>query len=415
MSAFALVLAWAGCSNEEIATTTQGGENTLSPGEAIIEISLTNANSRAARPVGSSATANNVNRYKLVILKDNAVDEGVTVSQVDGTAVSGNDPMAENGTTWENSISNESTGDASRENGLKKIKLSGLTKGSYTIVAYAYNGESDPYASTLSGGVYSTQNKLTGFNVEELFAGSATLSATEDGKFTTQPKVTMERQVAGMLAYFKNVPAYVNNEKVEKVVVRANREASGFTFPSTAELNGKWDAENLSTTDLLTFTMTTASNYAEAKLGETYTFNSTGEEGKKYQLADGMSPNASLKCVDNSLFGGRFVMPYQEHVASQTLTIHMLGTGDKELKVLNVTIDQTPSDGTKYQYDIRRNNFYSIGKKLFTDNTEGKDSSSVESEPDELAKDAPVDLSKTDELIVTLDDAWGVIHDAGVE
>lgn len=62
MSAFALVLAWAGCSNEEIATTTQGGENTLSPGEAIIEISLTNANSRAARPVGSSATANNVNR-----------------------------------------------------------------------------------------------------------------------------------------------------------------------------------------------------------------------------------------------------------------------------------------------------------------------------------------------------------------
>lgn len=108
-------------------------------------------------------------------------------------------------------------------------------------------------------------------------------------------------------------------------------------------------------------------------------------------------------------------MPYQEHVASQTLTIHMLGTGDKELKVLNVTIDQTPSDGTKYQYDIRRNNFYSIGKKLFTDNTEGKDSSSVESEPDELAKDSPVDLSKTDELIVTLDDAWGVIHDAGVE
>lgn len=415
MSAFALMLAWAGCSNEEIATTAQGGDDTLSPGEAIIEISLTNANSRAARPVGSSATANNVDHYKLVILKDGAVASGVTVTHVDGTVVSENDPTAENGTTWENTISTESTGDTSRENGLKKIKLSGLTKGEYTIISYAYNGESDPYGSTLSESTFTTVNKLTGFNVEELFAGSVTVSATEEGKFTTQPKVTMERQVAGMLAYFMNVPAYVNNEKVEKVVVRANREASGFTFPSTTDLNGKWDSGNLGKTDLLTFTMSTATNYLTAELGDTYTFNAAGEEGKKYQLADGMSENEALKCVDNSLFGGRFVLPYEEHVESQTLSIHILGADDKELKALNVTIENAPSEGNKYQYDIRRNNFYSIGKKLFTDNTEGKNLQTLEAEPGEEDKDAPIDLSKSDELIVTLNDAWGVIHNAGVE
>lgn len=415
MSAFALMLAWAGCSNEEIATTAQGGDDTLSPGEAIIEISLTNANSRAARPVGSSATANNVDHYKLVILKDGAVADGVTVTHVDGTAVSENNPMVENGAAWENTISTESTGDTSRENGLKKIKLSGLTEGQYTIISYAYNGETDPYASTLAESTFTTVNKLTGFNVEELFAGSVTVSATEDGKFTTQPKVTMERQVAGMLAYFMNVPAYVNNEKVEKVVVRANREASGFTFPSTADLNGKWDSDNLKATDLLTFTMKTATNYADAKVGQTYTFNAAGGEGKKYQLADDMPTNEALKCVDNSLFGGRFVLPYESHEASQTLSIHILGALDKELKVLNVTIEKTPSGGDKYQYDIRRNNFYSIGKKLFTDNTEGKDSTTPEAEPVEEEKDAPIDLSKSDELIVTLNDAWGVIHNAGVE
>lgn len=415
MSAFALMLAWAGCSNEEIATTAQGGDDTLSPGEAIIEISLTNANSRAARPVGSSATANNVDHYKLVILKDGVEDKNVTVTHVDGTVVSENDPTAENGTTWENTISTESTGDTSRENGLKKIKLSGLTKGEYTIISYAYNGESDPYASTLSESTFTTVNKLTGFNVEELFAGSVKVSATEEGKFTTQPKVTMERQVAGMLAYFKNVPAYVNNEKVEKVVVRANREASGFTFPSTADLNGKWDSDNLKTTDLLTFTMSKASNYSEVELGDTYTFNTDGGEGKKYQLADDMPTNEALKCVDNSLFGGRFVLPYEGHVESQTLSIHILGADDKELKALNVTIENAPSEGNKYQYDIRRNNFYSIGKKLFTDNTEGKDSTTPEAVPGEEDKDAPIDLSKSDELIVTLNDAWGVIHNAGVE
>lgn len=415
MSAFALMLAWAGCSNEEIATTAQGGDDTLSPGEAIIEISLTNANSRAARPVGSSATANNVDHYKLVILKDGVEDKSVTVTHVDGTAVDSNDPTAENGTTWKNTISTESTGDTNRENGLKKIKLSGLTKGEYTIISYAYNGESDPYASTLSGSTFTTVNKLTGFNVEELFAGSVKVSATEEGKFTTQPKVTMERQVAGMLAYFMNVPAYVNNEKVEKVVVRANREASSFTFPSTTDLNGKWDSGNSGKTDLLTFTMSTATNYADAKVGQIYTFNAAGEEGKKYQLADGMSPNASLKCVDNSLFGGRFVLPYESHEASQTLSIHILGADDKELKALNVTIEKAPSEGNKYQYDIRRNNFYSIGKKLFTDNTEGKDTTTPEAVPGEEDKDAPIDLSKSDELIVTLNDAWGVVHNAGVE
>ena len=161
--------------------------------------------------------------------------------------------------------------------------------------------------------------------------------------------------------------------------------------------------------------MKTATNYADAKVGQTYTFNANGEDGKKYQLADDMPENASLKCVDNSLFGGRFVLPYESHEASQTLSIHILGADDKELKALNVTIENAPSEGNKYQYDIRRNNFYSIGKKLFTDNTEGKNLQTLEAEPGEEDKDAPIDLSKSDELIVTLNDAWGVIHNAGVE
>lgn len=414
MSAFALMMALAACSNEEI-TTTQGGEEALLPGEAIIEIGLTNSNSRAARPVGSSAADNNVNHYKLVILKDNAVANGVTVSQVDGAAVSGNDPLQ--GATWNNTTTGEGASTTDRETGLKKIKLSGLTTGQYTIIAYAYNGNTDPYASTQTVGTstFGTVNKLTGFGVEELFAGSVTATATEEGKFASQPKIIMERQVAGMLAYFKNVPAYVNNEKVEKIVVKANREAEGFTFPSTDPLNGKWSTSNPSSSvDLLTFTMTSAKNYASVGVGDTYTFG-TDSEGKRYQLADGMAANSNLKCDDNTLFGGRFVLPYEDHVDNQTLTINFVGGESKVLKTLNVTTMQFTSPATKYAYDIRRNNFYSIGKKLFTDNTDGNGPDPTDPEPGDDDKDDPIDLSNSDEVIVVLNDAWDVLHDMDVE
>lgn len=412
MSAFALMMALAACSNEEI--TTQGGEETLLPGEAIIEIGLTNSNSRTARPVGSSAADNNVNHYKLVILKDNTVATGVTVSQVDGAAVSGNDPLQ--GATWNNTITGEGASTTDRETGSKKIKLSGLGTGQYTIIAYAYNGDTDPYASTQTGGTstFGTVNNLTGFRVEELFAGSVTATATEEGKFASRPKIIMERQVAGMLAYFKNVPAYVDNEKVEKIVVKANREAEGFTFPSTNPLNGKWSASNSSSVDLLTFTMTSATNYSSVGVGDTYTFG-TDSEGKRYQLADGMTANPKLICDDNTLFGGRFVLPYEEHVDNQTLTINFVGGGSKVLKTLNVTTMQFASPATKYAYDIRRNNFYSIGKKLFTDNTDGNSPDPTDPDPDDDDKDDPIDLSKSDEVIVVLNDAWDVLHDMDVE
>lgn len=45
---------------------------------------------------------------------------------------------------------------------------------------------------------------------------------------------------------------------------------------------------------------------------------------------------------------------------------------------------------------------------------ETKETGEPEVQPDESTKDAPVDLSKRDELIVTLDGAWRVLHDAGV-
>lgn len=79
----------------------------------------------------------------------------------------------------------------------------------------------------------------------------------------------------------------------------------------------------------------------------------------------------------------------------------------KALKTLNVVTDQIPPEATKNAYDIRCNNFYSIGKKLDTDSTDGGDPNP---DPDE-----PVDLSGNTDIKVIVNDAWKVLHNMGVE
>lgn len=147
MSAFALMMALAACSNEEI-TTTQGGEEALLASEDVIEISLTNTSSRAARPMGSSAAANNVDKLVLSVYDATGVtlQNGVTVSLMDnGVAVSKGEGTATidwTATAGENPY-NESHDDS------KTIKLTGLTPSTtYTIVAYGYNGSPCPFTVT---------------------------------------------------------------------------------------------------------------------------------------------------------------------------------------------------------------------------------------------------------------------------
>lgn len=77
------------------------------------------------------------------------------------------------------------------------------------------------------------------------------------------------------------------------------------------------------------------------------------------------------------------------------------------MKTLNVVTDQIPPEATKNAYDIRCNNFYSIGKKLDTDSTDGGDPNP---DPDE-----PVDLSGNTDIKVIVNDAWKVLHNMGVE
>lgn len=432
-AALAATLAMAGCSNEDFVNPTDPTNPTL--GEGIVTIGLTNTTTRAARPLGSSAAANNVNSVKLVVLKDNdgtySEDTNVKIDNDNDMVISWTAP----------------TGEAPSENGhdtYKSVKLTGLTASAkYKIVAYGYNATTAGSAASFTA--TATSSNAAEFEVgtfttpEEIFAGTSNEFTTDtEGNATTSVQVTMDRQVAGLLAYLTGIPTKLVGtsgtlETVGKVVVYANAKSSGITFPSTADFNGK----NCTTTKtaLLTFDMSTiATNYvadAKAQTAAKYTFNTinnntvtaTGTANKtaKPYASEYINVPSDLTLKENSIFGACFVLPYDAHKDSQTLTIELQNGTGTALKTLNVTTTHAPSDvtggsvaGTK-AYDIRRNNFYSIGKKLATDNTKGDEDDDDEETPDPDDEDNPIDVSEENEIVLLINDSWDVLHDMEIE
>lgn len=435
-AALAATLAMAGCSNEEFATTTDPTNPTQ--GEGIVTIGLTNTTTRAARPLGSSAAANNVNSVKLVVLEKG---DGNTYSVASGVSV---EDASDGVISW-----TAPSGEAPSENGhdtYKSVTLTGLTaETTYKIVAYGYNAQTaggaasfTATATSSNAAVFEVGSSSAAFTPEEIFAGTSNEFTTDtEGNFDTPVEVEMDRQIAGLLAYLTGIPTKLVGangalETVEQVVVYANAKSNGISFPSTEELNGK-DCSTAKTA-LLTFDMSAiATNYvtdATAQKAAKYTFNTindntvtaTGtanQEAKPYATEYTNVPT-DLTLKENSIFGACFVLPYDTHKNSQTLYIELQNGDGDALKTLNVTTDKKPTvtgsvDASK-AYDIRRNNFYSIGKKLATDNTDGdEEDDDEEPNPDNEDEDNPIDVSEENEIVLLINDSWDVLHNMGIE
>ena len=324
--------------------------------------------------------------------------------------------------------------------------MTGLAENAkYKIVAYGYNVQTaggaasfTATATSSNAAVFEVGNSSAAFTPEEIFAGTSKEFTTDtEGNFDTPVEVEMDRQIAGLLAYLTGIPTKLVGtngalETVEQVVVYANAKSSGITFPSTTDFNGK-DC-TIEKTALLTFDMSEiATNYvadATAQTAAKYTFNTitngaivsaTSGNEDKYPYATGYSAAEGLTLKEGSIFGACFVLPYDAHKDSQTLTIELQNGTGTALKTLNVTTTDAPSDvtggsvaGTK-AYDIRRNNFYSIGKKLATDNTDGDEEDDDEDPDPDNDKDEPIDVSEENEIVLLINDSWDVLHNMEIE
>lgn len=443
---FAGTLAFTACQNETLVYVDENGnpiENAeLQEGEGILKITVssTDATSRAVRPVGSSAAANNVSEVKVYVFKksgtsngnaDYTFDNSISLSnELDGVS-GGNGIFTVTGLEPVDDHANPSM--EKHTDQTKILTLKGLSKSTtYKFVAVGYNGTTYPYGTlpaptgetTLENFIQTTTTTKSDYEVEELFAGVSADCTTNPDKaaFNDEASVTITRQVAGMLGYFKNIPTKIGEAVVKYVRVYANKEFTKFKFPAqlltAPEFNGV-DANITADKEgkflVMEFDISAiATNWnGGTPTGSTYTFENwtNGKLGgsTKAPLATGYTAPEGLKLVENSIFGGRYLIPYSEHFTSQTLTVELQDENGEALKTLNVVTDEqtTPSDGTKNAYDIRCNNFYSIGKKLDTDSTDGGDPNP---DPDE-----PVDLSGNTDIKVIVNDAWKVLHNMGVE
>lgn len=451
--AIAAMTALAGCSNEEIVYVGSDSSALLPAGQDVIKISLSNSSlTRAPRPIGSSEPDNNINRIAFKFVTSSG-EEDANV-QLAGVIKAGDTDI--DGKSEEYTDNVLPIAESDFQEGDLEIKFTGLqANSSYKIIAYGYNCDDDnetvfPYKDHLSVPTQVTAGFYYSCSVdvdkdgplEEIFAGcnedgsTPFIGVNQHGKFEETPKITLRRQVAGLLAYMSEVPAFVENQQVYKITVSTYAKPAGFKFPNLLVspdngFNGiSGDAGSV--IDLLTFDMQKASNFEELKAenkvgsGELYKFDKEKEEssdtwtnkddGKKYLLAEGMNEAEfpDLECDDNTLFGSCFLLPFWQGLSLEnygaTLNICYWDDSGQLIKQVPLrmkseagsNLTEAPDlSGDNYQYDIKCNNFYSIGTKKTLGNPGTDESDADKDEP--ISIDEPTGYHSLD---LSIDDTW---------
>lgn len=373
-----------------------------------------------------------------------------------------------------------------------------LPKGDYTVYAVAFSNPTDysisPKAETkinaISGGrideskvckeVDFTKDFAAVLNsgktdAEEIFAGVAKVTATTVGENNCLvptkevsdevtavsekkevPFITLNRQVAGTIGYFTNIPATVNGVAPTKIrLVAANRsDKVWFTNMITGETETTTDKKNVSWVINGSQSATLPKNayyYSSDQtaydayeiysidLSQWFKFDGTDgrttfadcdlnndgyvgtEDAETYHPdSDDLSgfwknPNSTTEHVPGSVFAGRFLIPFSLVSGKETFELQLLGneTGKPEqiLKSWRVKVSAdgkhdvtdvevptgviVPAADQDYVYNIYRNHMYSIGKKTADETTEG---------------DAPVDLNRAQDLVITVNSQWQIVH-----
>lgn len=410
MVAIAGMTLLAACSNDESIPAIDNGSNGV---ESEITLALNSGGdgvtTRAGRPVNSSAAANEVDRVQLKLYK--TADGGTTWTLQTGA-------FEEDVLTWTEGPTGEGTPGYTDRTESRKIKVKNLeASASYKIVAYGYKatdaGNTCAYTVTDANSVFTTtalgDEGTNGANIEEIFAGEKTFATDADKKITTFVEVEMNRQVAGMLGYFINIPVKKIHPTtnvltaVKFVKVYTVAKATTFKFPFADVFNGISQSE--AKTELLSYDLKTLvdANTVANKYDDQVSGAATGSETFDIDAKTG-----SVATVANSILAGRFIIPFSATVNQNTITIELQAEDGTALRTWSVKA--TASNGSTiadlFKYDIKRNYFYSIGKKLKSDST------NPPVEPED--PDNPVDLNQDNDIIVILNDAWDVVYDMGL-
>ena len=430
-------LLFSACSSDDAVVSTEGQN------EAVQQIVLQVASSgdglstRAGRPLYSSEALQTIQHVRVLIYntKTNAI---VKDEQLD----------------WTKSDKYDNHG---RQHTLTYKGNYRLEGGSYKVMAVGYSDNSDyTYAldvtgASLTGKTYSdiTATLKDGKkDAEEVFAGDATLTIGDDKKITNLTSgeedgldVTLHRQVAGSFGYFQNIPAKVDGKtaKTLRLVVRDKNDVLTFN-----NFNSSFTTAEASTIKYyVNGSKSAAAPSSDAQFkdgGKGYVLYSIdlntwfpGGDNNKDGLLNAEDTNwkrpddVKTQVVKGSVFGSNFVIPFNYAEGKNTMELQLLDAENNIIKTWTVSIptadvntDATNgnvADVNAFIFNVVRNHMYNLGVKTSTGTTTTPDPSNPTPDPKpdpkptpDPGKDEPEDLTKSQNLILKVNDNWEAIH-----
>ena len=431
-------LLFCACSSDDAVVSTEGQN------EAVQQIVLQVASSgdglttRAGRPLYSSQALQTIQNVRVVIY-DATTNAIVKDKQLN----------------WKDSKTYTNHG---RQLTLTYKGDERLGEGNYKVMAVGYSDNSDyTYSLDVTSdaaltGNYSdiTATLKAGKVAEEVFAGDAALTINADKKITNLTKgeddgvaVTLHRQVAGSFGYFQNIPASVNGKAAAtlRLVVRDKNDVLTFSnFNSSFTANG---ATGSTIKYYVNGSKSTSAATADAKFNNNedgYVLYSIdlntwfpGGDQNKDGLLNAEDTNwkhpdgVKTQVVKGSVFGSNFVIPFNYAKGKNTMELQLLDAKNNIIKTWTVSIpaadvntDATNgnvADASPSIFNVVRNHMYNLGVKTSNGTTTDPDPNKPDPDPNkpdpdkpDPGKDEPEDLTKSQNLILKVNDNWEAIH-----
>ena len=330
-----------------------------------------------------------------------------------------------------------------------------LGEGSYKVMAVGYSDNSDytydlnvAGKDALTGKTYSSDITATlkaGKVAEEVFAGDAalTIDANKDIANLTHGEddgvaVTLHRQVAGSFGYFCNIPAKVGDKVAAtlRLVVRGKNDKLTFNhFNSSFTTTGntiQYYVNGSTSTGVALATDAKFNNKEDGYVLYSINLNTwfpggdqnndgvLNAEDTNWKHPDGVN----TQVVKGSVFGSNFVIPFKYTEGKNTMELQLLDADNNIIKTWTVSIPASDLNSNKANgatdasasiFNVVRNHMYNLGVK--TSNGTKPDPSNPDPKPTDPdpdkpkpGTDQPEDLTKSQNLILKVNDNWEAIH-----
>lgn len=418
--------------------------NTTAQNEAVQQIVLQVASSgdglttRAGRPLYSSQALQTIQNVCVVIYKDDATKAIVKITKLNWKEKS--NPYDNHG----------------RQYTLTYKGTERLDAGNYKVMAVGYSDNSgydyslDVTSDAALSGNYSdiTATLKANATAEEVFAGDADLKIGTDKNITNLTSgekngvaVTLHRQVAGSFGYFQNIPASVNGKAAAtlRLVVRGKNDKLTFNnFNSSFTTTGNTIKYYVNGSTSTGAALTTTDKFSNGEDGYVlYSINLKTWFPQLDENGDGVlnaqdshwnrPDDVKTQVVKGSVFGSNFVIPFKYTEGKNTMELQLLDADGDIIKHWTVSIPSADvntntengnvADASPSIFNVVRNHMYNLGVKTSTGTTTDPDPSNPTPDPKpdpkptpDPGKDEPEDLSKSQNLILKVNDNWEVIH-----